>query len=123
MHSGFLGVFSVTCGNIIVELLEIGCFGPVDLPLQTLLSSAFGSFQVYLRSKRFTADVRAFTPSTFNKGVFSLLHHPDLTLKAHDIRMMEGWLVPETERASDLSTVEGRRRYWEGPVLRFRRPI
>ena len=61
MHCGFLGLFQISCANVIVELMELGHYGPVHQAKEFLIKSAYVSLQVWLRQQKRTISHRGWT--------------------------------------------------------------
>jgi hypothetical protein len=110
MHCAFLGIFLVTCGNIAWELAELGHFGA--FPTVALrLDAAFMSLKAYMRRHGLAVNLRGFSPHTFNSPSASDKRGPELHAKAHDCRVILGWLAVAAETAPDIGTLHGKRRY------------
>ena len=105
MHCCFLGLFQITCANMIWELLALDHFCPSVYNVAARLSFAFASLKTYALSHRFTLDLPTFTPSTVGSP-----SHPDLGCKAHDVRIMVGWLSKQCLQAADKDTPHGKLR-------------
>ena len=105
MHCCFLGLFQITCANMIWELLALDHFCPSAYNVAARLSFAFASLKTYALSHRFTLDLSTFTPSTVGSP-----SHPDLGCKAHDVRIMVGWLSKQCLQAADKDTPHGKLR-------------
>jgi hypothetical protein len=108
MHAAFLGIFQITCGNIIWELMELGHFAPVRMSIAQKLDFAFSCLHAYCREHGLTLDLRQFSPAVFNSP--SDDRTIELHCKAHDCRVIVGWLASETSRSPDIATGRGRRR-------------
>jgi hypothetical protein len=109
MHSNFIGLFAATCGAIAWELVQLGHFGDVQQSVKLRLDLAFLSFTGYLRRHGLRTNLRSFVPATFNSP--SEERTPELCCKAHDCRVILGWLCVESEKAADIGTMHGKRRY------------
>ena len=112
MHCCFLGLFAVVCGNVFWELHQLGHFCPLELTIVERLNHAFWSLTSYCRRYKLKLCLRQFTPHTFSSP-----DSPELNSKAHDCRIMVGWLAKECLTSPDVHSAAGKRRlaiaYWQ----------
>lgn len=71
---------------------------------------AFLSFTAYLRRHGLTSNFRSFSTSTVNSPSYTPKPPIELVSKAHDCRVILGWLALEAQTASDVHTAHGKRR-------------
>ena len=106
MHNCFLGLWLVSCGNIIWELFNLFHFSVGTFPLHQRLHFMFLSLQAYARRHRLHLDLSTFTLASL--GHPSDTVHPELHCKGHDVRVIIGWLAEECARACDVHTPTGK---------------
>jgi hypothetical protein len=88
MHCCYLGICLVTGAAMIWELLLIGHFGPMSLPIAVKLESAYGALASYCKLYKHQLNIRGFTPATL--GSPSPKRYPELHMKAHDSKVIVG---------------------------------
>ena len=109
MHCCFLGMFQVTRANMIVELMELNHFCSPGTTKDLLYQFTYCALVSYCRSFGLKIDMRSMTPGTL--GVSKLKLSPELNCKAHDCRVIVGWIEGECSRASDRNTPHGAHRH------------
>ncbi len=108
MHGSFLGVYLESCGNCIWELANLGHFCPLDQSMPNRLKFAYWALSAYVRRNRLHIELRSFTLNTFSNP--SDTKSPELVCKAHDCRIIVGWLADECIKTTDINTMHGKRR-------------
>ena len=110
MHCCFLGLFLITVANCVWELIEMDHFGPFP-SIDAKLAAAYMSLTAYVRRHGLNISLRSFTPAVFGSPSDANGRGPELHSKAHDCRIMVGWMACECARASDVASAHGRQRH------------